>query len=177
MKLRYIIIGILVGVVTATTTSLISSDAIAQMGHDMSGMGGMSGMSGMGSTSGMGHMGGSGGYIPGYVQQQCHPAGGMPPHYCEPSYNTMSSVRGIRVGTVDPVSDNEVIVSVRQIATSANPVSQKLVLVGGGGNLAGATIIDGGWSNSKAVHLKLDGFGTIYDYGSMNIHIFPYTGE
>jgi hypothetical protein len=168
MKPRYVIIGILVGVVTATTTSLISSDAIAQMDHGGSGMGGMDDM------SGMGHGGGN---IPGAVQQQCHPAGGMPPHYCEPSYKTMSSVRGIRVGTVDPASDNEVIVSVRQIATSANPVSQKLVLVGGGGNLAGATIIDGGWSGSKVVHLKLDGFGTIYDYGSMNIHIFPYTGE
>jgi hypothetical protein len=169
MQQRYIIIGILVGVVTATSTSLLSSNAIAQMmGHDMSGMGGMGGMS---------HMGGTGGYIPGYVQQMCQPAGSMPPHYCEPAYNVMSSVRGLRVATVDAASDNEVVVSVRQIGTSASPVSQKLILVGGAGNLAGATMIDGGWSKSTVVHLKLDGFGTIYDYGTMNIHIFPYTGE
>ncbi len=172
MQLRHIIIGIVVVVFTATSISLVSSNAIAQMGHDMGGMGGMSG------TSGMDHTGGSGGHnIPGYVQQMCHPAGGMPPHYCEPLYNTMSSVRGIRVATVDAASDNEVVVSVKQIGISANPVSQKLVLVGGGGNLAGATIIDGGWSKSTVVHLKLDGFGTIYDYGAMNVHIFPYTGE
>jgi hypothetical protein len=89
----------------------------------------------------------------------------------------MSSVRGLRIATVDAATDNEVVVSIKQIGLSADPVSQKLVLVGGSGNLAGATIIDAGWSKSTIAHLKLDGFGTIYDYGAMNIHIFPYTGE
>jgi hypothetical protein len=173
MNQKYIIVGILVGVVAATSTSLLSSNAIAQMmGHDMSGMGGMGGM------SGMGHMGGGiGTYIPGYVQQTCHPAADMPPHYCEPAYTVMSSVRGLRIATIDPYSDNEVVVSIKQIGIAAEPVSQKLVLVGGSGNLAGATIIDGGWSKATTVHLKLNGFGTIYDYGGMSVHLFPYTGE
>lgn len=171
MQLRHIIIGILVGIVTATSISLVSSNAIAQMGgmgggHDM---GAMSGMDSMG--HGMGHN------IAGSVQEMCHPVGDMPPHYCEPTYKTMSSVRGIRIATVDAVSDNEVVVSVKQIGTSASPVAQKLVLVGGGGNLAGATVIDGGWSKSTVAHLKLDGFGTIYDHGGMSVHIFPYIGE
>ncbi|HWP78922.1 MAG TPA: hypothetical protein VNL34_04645 [Candidatus Nitrosotenuis sp.] len=131
----------------------------------------------LGDGSGHGMSGGMGHSAPGAVQQMCHPAGDMPPHYCEPTYHTMSSVRGIRIGTVDAANDNEVVVSLKQIGKSAPPVSKKLVIVGGSGNLAGATIIDSGWSKSMTVHLRLDGFGTIYDYGAMHIHVFPYTGE
>ncbi|MCE9652878.1 MAG: hypothetical protein K8Q89_07490 [Nitrosarchaeum sp.] len=166
--------GIFAGITTAVIITLISSNSLAQMaGHDMDSMGGST-MEG--STSGS-MMSGSVGNYPGVVQQMCHPEGNMPPHYCEPSYMVMSSVRGLSISTVDAVSDNEVMLTVKQIGSSAGTVSQKLVVVGGSGNLAGATVIDGDWTKSTMVHLKFDGFGTIYDQGQMHIHLFPYTGQ
>ena len=139
-------------------------------------MGGSMGGSMMGDTSGS-MMSGYGGNYPGVVQQMCHPEGNMPPHYCEPSYMVMSSVRGLSISTVDAVSDNEVMLTVKQIGSSAGTVSKKLVVVGGSGNLAGAIVIDGNWTKSTMVHLKFDGPGTIYDQGQMHIHLFPYTGQ
>ncbi len=67
-------------------------------------------------------------------------------------------------------------ITIKQIGLSAGTVSQKLVLVGGSGNLVGAIIIDGEWTKSTMVHLKFDGLGTIYDQGEMHLHLFPYTG-
>jgi hypothetical protein len=107
------------------------------------------------------------------VQEMCHPASGMPPHYCEPTYQTMSSVAGIQISKVEPVSNTEVKLIVK--ALDGTKVSQKIVLVGGSGYLSGATIIEGGWERSKVVHLKFDGIGTIYDFGGMHLHLFPHT--
>ena len=59
---------------------------------------------------------------------------------------------------------------------SDTKVSQRLVLVGGSGYLSGATIIEDGWDKS-IVHLRLDGTGTIYDFGQMHLHLFPYTKD
>jgi hypothetical protein len=143
-------------------------------GHDMGGMSG-----GMGSMGGGHDMGGmSGGMdhsMTGSTQQVCKQVSGMPPHYCEPTYMTMSSVQGIKISKVEPVSDTEVKAVIREITNAK--VSQKLVFVGGSGYLSGATIIEDGWSKTKTVHLKFDGKGTIYDFTEMHLHLFPYTGE
>ncbi len=180
------IFGILAGITTAVIITLISSSSMAQMAsHDMGSMGSSGGSmmssstggSMMGGSTGGSMMGGSVGSYPGSVQQMCMPQGNMPPHYCEPSYMVMSSVRGLNISTVNAVSDNEVMITVKQIGSSAGTVSQKLVVVGGSGNLAGATVIDGDWTKSTMVHLKFDGLGTIYDQGEMHIHLFPYTGQ
>jgi hypothetical protein len=88
----------------------------------------------------------------------------------------MSSVAGIKIATVEPVSNTEVKVIIKEGNANAK-VSQKLVLAGGSGYLSGATIIEDGWDKSKVVHLKLDGTGTIYDFGQMHLHLFPVTEE
>ena len=160
---KNVMFGILAGIVTAVIITLISSSSMAQMGgHDM------------GSKDSS--MGGSMGGYPGSVQQMCKSEGNMPPHYCEPTYMVMSSVKGLNISTVDAVSDNEVMITIKQIGLSAGTVSKKLVLVGGSGDLVGATVIDGEWTKSTMVHLKFDGLGTIYDQGEMHLHLFPYTG-
>lgn len=41
-------------------------------------------------------------------------------------------------------------------------LSQRLVLVGGNGDLAGASIVAGDWSGETMVHLILQGAGTLY---------------
>ncbi|MBM3910376.1 MAG: hypothetical protein FJ356_01855 [Thaumarchaeota archaeon] len=165
---RNILIGIVAGIIT-TATLIATSDFTkvdAQMGgsHDM---GGMHDGTMMGSQ---GHQN-----LPGSVQQSCHQAGSMPPHYCEPYYNTMSSVRGLRIGNVDVQNDNTLSVTVRQIATNAGTVDQKIVVAGGTGYLAGATIVEGGWSDTKTITITFEGLGTLYDQGSVHLHIFPIT--
>ncbi|HEY7572381.1 MAG TPA: hypothetical protein VH796_13520, partial [Nitrososphaeraceae archaeon] len=125
----------------------------------MSGMGGggnmqgMSGMSSMGSganmqgMSGMSSMGGGGGgNMPGSLNQMCHMGNDMPPHYCEPAYHVMSSAQAIKVSAVSPLNNNSLTVTLQQLnAISNGTTSQKVVLVGGGGSLAGATVVDPGW--------------------------------
>jgi len=166
---KNILFGILAGITTAVIVSTLTSTSVAQMGSSMGGsMGGSMDMGGS-----MGHNMGS---MPGVVQQMCHDQGNMPPHYCEPSYMVMSSVRGITISAVDAVSDKEVVLTVKQIGSGAGQMSQKMVLVGGTGDLAGSTLIDEGWERSKVVNLKLDGAGTIYDHGEMHLHLFPYAG-
>jgi hypothetical protein len=109
------------------------------------------------------------------IQEMCQSASGMPPHYCDPTYHVMSSVPGIKIDTVEPVSNTEVKVIIKE-DNSDTKVSQRLVLVGGSGYLSGATIIEDGWDKS-IVHLRLDGTGTIYDFGQMHLHLFPYTKD
>lgn len=133
-------------------------------GHMGSGHGGMGG-------SGHGHS------LPGQVKQMCRELGDRPPHYCEPVYKVATSVPGIRVADVDPVAEAEVQVSLRTIGVAGQTVSRNLAVVGGTGALAGAAVVPGGWKDSTTVSLKLEGSGTIYDYGSMHVHVFPLTGQ
>jgi hypothetical protein len=142
-------------------------------GHDMGGMSG--GMGGMSGGHDMGGMSGGMDHSMTAVQQVCKPASGMPPHYCEPTYKTMSSVSGIKISKVEPVSDTEVKAIIREV--SGSKVPQKLVLVGGSGYLSGAALIEGGWDKTEVVHLKFDGKGTIYDFTEMHLHLFPYTED
>ena len=167
---RNLLIGILAGVLTsiALVASYDSNQAIAQMG------GMMGGSDGGGMHGGM--MGGQGPqHFPGTVHQMCHKPGSMPPHYCEPVYKTMSSVKGVKISNVDMQNDNSVKATLKQIGTASGAVSQKIVVVGGSGHLAGASIVEGGWSGTTTVIIPFEGLGTLYDHGSMHLHIFPIT--
>jgi hypothetical protein len=167
---KNILIGIIAGVIVSVAI-LSTSDftaAVAQMGglHDMGGMGDMGGM-----------MGGSGHNVPGSIHQMCQQAGSMPPHYCEPSYSVMSSVKGLRISNVDVQNDNTVVATIMQIGTASGPMNQKIVIVGGTGHLAGATIVNEGWSGTTTVTIPFEGIGTLYDFGSLSLHIFPVTSS
>jgi hypothetical protein len=90
----------------------------------------------------------------------------------------MSSAQGIKVSAVSPLNNNSLTVTLQQLnAISNGMTSQKVVLVGGGGSLAGATVVDPGWKTKTQVHLKLNGQGSIYNLSDVHIHIFPYTGQ
>jgi hypothetical protein len=165
------IVGCVIAVIALSLTSfnmIAQNISAVSSSHNMGGMSG-----GMGSMGGGHDMGGMDHSMTSSTQQVCKPAGGMPPHYCEPIYMTMSSVPGIKISKVEPVSATEVKAIIKE-ATNTK-VSQKLVLVGGSGYLSGATIIEDGWSKTKTVHLKFDGKGTIYDFTEMHLHLFPYT--
>jgi hypothetical protein len=165
---RNILIGIIAGVIASTALIFTSdfSTAVAQMG----GMGDMSGSHMMG-----GMMGDQGHNVPGSIHQMCMQAGSGVPHYCEPSYNVMSSVKGLRINNVDIQNDNTAVVTLIQIGTAAGQMNQKIVVVGGSGHLAGAAIVDGGWSGTTTITIPFEGIGTLYDFGSLNLHIYPIT--
>ena len=172
--------------VCAGALALAAPGALAQVDHSSHGgatgaetsdagkSGGKSG--GMSGSKGMKKGGGHGGK-PGQVMQMCHDMGSMPPHYCEPSYKVMTSVRGVSISDVSPMGDTAVMVTLKAAGGSMHTISQRLVIVGGSGGLAGAKSVAGGWSDQTVVHLNLQGSGTLYDQKSMNLHIFPLTGD
>ncbi|MGC2383626.1 MAG: hypothetical protein WA631_11020 [Nitrososphaeraceae archaeon] len=137
--------------------------------QNIPGMGGMSSMGGGGSMGGMN--------MPGTLHEMCHMGNDMPPHYCLPSYNVMSSVQGVKVSAVSPLNNNSLDITLQQLNTMSNATTtQKIVVVGGGGNLAGGTIVNPDWKTNTQVHLKLQGSDSIYDLSGIHIHLFPYTG-
>lgn len=180
MNERTLLIGFLAGAIVATVTGVAvslgnSEAATAQMsgGHamDSGNMGGMTGGASMGGGQMMQH-------YPCMISEQCGGSmGGMPPHYCEPVYKTMSSVKGIRVSNVDLMDDNSLMVTLQQISSMAEATNERIIVVGGGGDLAGGIVVDAGWDGTTTVHLNLTGTGSIYDrHDGLSIHLFPYTG-
>ncbi len=172
-----ITLGLLLLLMTMVTGMYQSpNQAFAQ---NISGMGDMSSMGG-GSMGGMSSMGGGsmgGMNMPGTLHEMCHMGNDMPPHYCLPSYNVMSSVQGVKVSAVSPLNNNSLDITLQQLNTMSNATTtQKIVVVGGGGNLAGATIVNPDWKANTQVHLKLQGSDSIYDLSGIHIHLFPYTG-
>jgi hypothetical protein len=166
-----------------------SANAQGGGGHDGGGSGGGGhGMDG-GGSSGMG--GGGAGHgmmmmmnVPGAIQQMCHMGKDMPPHYCEPTYHIMSSVKGFKISGVNPINDNELQVVIENINTVTNTTTtatsmgqQNIVVVGGGGDLAGSTVLDISGSSSQKIttQLKLIGSGSLYSLESMHLHLFPLT--
>jgi len=145
---------------------------------------GMSGMSegegGHGMSMGMSGMG-DGGHgmmmnVPGIVQQMCHMGTDMPPHYCEPNYAVMSSVKGLKISNVNPISDNELQVVINNMNAVSNATDQQnIVVVGGGGDLAGSTVLDIAGLQKITTELKLIGSGSIYSLGKIHLHLFPLT--
>ena len=151
------------------------------------GGGGSQGM-GMGGGGSQGMVGGAGHgmmmmtNVPGSVQQICNMGKDMPPSYCEPTYHVMSSVKGFKISSVNPINDNELQVVIENINSMSNATTmgqQNIVVAGGGGDLAGSTILDisGGGSQKITTQLKLIGFGSIYNLESMHLHLLPLTSQ
>ena len=129
------------------------------------------GMSGM-----KGGEGGHGMEMPGMVQQKCHMGTDMPPHYCEPNYAVMSSMKGLKISNVNPISDNELQVVINNMNAVSNATDQQnIVVVGGGGDLAGSTVLDIAGLQKITTELKLIGSGSIYSLGKIHLHLFPLT--
>jgi hypothetical protein len=100
------------------------------------GMSGMSGMEHDGGGQGMGMSGMSGMehdsmYTPGMVKEMCHMGEDMPRHYCEPSYQVMSSVKGVKVSDIDIINDTSLIVTVSELSPMFNSTVGDIVIVGG----------------------------------------------
>ena len=165
----------------AGALTLAAPGARAQVDHSSHGADAGTPEAEAGKSGGKGMMKGAGhgGHAarPGQVVQMCHEKGGKPPHYCEPGYKVVSSVRGVSITDVSPMGDTAVMVTMQAAGGSSHTVSQRLVLVGGGGDLAGAALVAGGWSGETTVHLDLQGNGTLYDQKSMHLHVFPLTGN
>jgi hypothetical protein len=151
------------------------------------GGGGSQGM-GMGGGGSQGMVGGAGHgmmmmpNVPGSVQQICNMGKDMPPSYCEPTYHVMSSVKGFKISSVNPINDNELQVVIENINSMSNATTmgqQNIVVVGAGGDLAGSTILDisGGGSQKITTQLKLIGSGSIYNLESMHLHLLPLTSQ
>jgi hypothetical protein len=186
MNTKLILAGIMAGVIAATLTGAIISLGNNELASAQMSSGQMGGMMDSGSMGGM--MGSSSGQMgtgstmmqnyPGTVHEQCGGSmGTMPPHYCEPVYQTMSSVKGIRVSNVEVMDDKSLMVTLQQISSMAPATTDRIIVVGGSGDLAGGVVVDAGWDGTTTVHLNLTGIGTIYDHSDgLSIHLFPYTG-
>ena len=175
-----------------------SANAQMNMGSGGGGQGmGSGGGQGMGSGGGQGMdgggssgMGGGAGHgmmmmtnVPGFVQQICHTGKDMPPSYCEPNYQVMSSVKGLKISSVNPINDNELQVVIENINSMSNTTTtmgqQNIVVAGGGGDLAGSTVLDiaGGGSQKITTELKLIGSGSIYNLEKVTLHLLPLTSQ
>ena len=158
-------------------------------GQGMSGMSGMEhdgGGQGMSGMSGMEHDGGGQGMsgmsgmehdsmdTPGMVKEMCNMGEDMPPHYCEPSYQVMSSVKGVKVSDVATINDTSLIVTVSELSPMFNSTVGDIVIVGGGGGLAGSTLLEGNWKQNATSTLNLVGTGSVYSTDKLTVHLFPF---
>jgi hypothetical protein len=149
-------------------------------GQGMSGMDGM--MSGMMEHGGQGQgMSGMGGMMengaPGAINEMCHMGNDMPPHYCEPSYHVMSSVKGVKIISVAVVNDTAIILTLRELNPMSNNTVDDIVIVVGGGDLAGSTLLNGNWKESATATINLVGTGSVYSTDRLMIHLFPFNGQ
>ena len=134
----------------------------------MQGMGSGGGMQGMQS---MDNMQGSRGSI----KEMCDKMNDMPTHYCEPSYNIMSSFMGVKIDKITPTNNKELQVQLKYLGNSSTAIDKDIVIVGGGEDLAGSNIVPSGWKNSTTVPLIFEGTGSIFSSPSIMMHIFPLT--
>ncbi len=167
------VITLLMGLTLLVTTPLTRAAHEEHGGGDKGGMGEKGGHGGDGGGHGMGMHKME---MPGSVMPMCKEKGSMPPHYCEPAYKVMSSARGIQISDVAPAGDQAVMVTLVELNAMNPGVNQDLVVVGGTGDLAGATLVKGGWKQKTTVHLELTGTGSIYNAEKMPVHLFPLTG-
>jgi hypothetical protein len=186
ISLKFAIIVLGIGVFSTMLFTFDKSFPIEYANAQMNMEGGQGGGQGMngGGSSGMGGQGGGHGMmmmmnVPGFVQQICNIGKDMPPHYCEPNYSVMSSVKGLKISNVNPINDNELQVVISNINSVSNATTttgqQNIVVVGGGGDLAGSTVIDISGLQKITTELKLIGSGSIYNLEKVAIHLFPLT--
>ncbi len=102
------------------------------------------------------------GHIPGMTNEMCSMGEDMPPHYCEPSYQVMSSVKGVKISDVAILNDTSVMATVSQLNPISNNTVEDIVVVGGGGDLAGSTILEGNWKQNTTSTLNFEGTGSLY---------------
>jgi hypothetical protein len=138
-------------------------------GQAAQGGGGGMGMGGKGGMHGGGH-----GMAPGAVMEKCQGHEGMPPHYCAPHYHVMSSVPGAAIARVEPMGEKSLMVTLKAYPGVQTP---RVVVVGGGGNLAGGATVAAGWKDGAVLHLDLAGSGSLYELPGMHLHLFPLTGR
>ena len=183
---RYILIAIIAGIFGVGILAGAYGGHVVHMNHMQTmmsgGMGGMSG--GMGGMSGgMGGM--SGGihsasdgqsrhgqfYAPGTIHQLCHQDSTMAPAYCEPYYQTMSSVPGVKIISIHPVDNTTLEVTLTEIGSAKNGIDQSTTIFVGNDYLSGSTDIPSGWKDKTTINVKLTGMGIVYDYESMHAHL------
>ena len=172
---RGLLIGIVAGVIVSSALAFSSTNTQidAQMGGMMGGGSSGGGMSHSGDSSSGMMMGGGGGpsrhgvfYGPGTVHQQCHMGGDMPPHYCEPYYKAMSSVKGVKISNVEPLSDKQIRVTLLELSADKPGINSPISVNAGAGPLSGTTMVAGGWSDRTTVDLTLEGTSSIYSHQS-----------
>lgn len=88
------------------------------------------------------------------TNEMCNMGEDMPPHYCEPSYQVMSSVKGVKISDVTILNDTSVMVTVGELNPMSNNTVEDIVVVGGGGDLAGSTILEGNWKQNTTSTLN-----------------------
>jgi hypothetical protein len=144
-------------------------------GHDAGGSG-ASGGAAKGGGKGMGghSMHGGHGAAAGEVKPMCGGHEGMPPHYCAPHFHVMSSVPGVAIFNAEPMGEKSVMVTLKAYPGVSTP---RLVIVGGGGQLAGGTTVAAGWKDGAVIHLDLAGTGSLYAQAGVHLHVFPLTGK
>jgi hypothetical protein len=93
-------------------------------------------------------------------------------------------VKGFKISSVNPINDNELQVVIENINSISNTTAttmgqQNIVLAGGGGDLAGSTILDisGASSQKITTQLKLIGSGSIYKLENMHLHLLSLTSQ
>jgi len=59
--------------------------------------------------------------------------------------------------------------------TSNNTVKD-IVIVGGGGDLAGSTILEGNWKQNTTSTLNFEGTGSLYLTDKLTVHLFQFKG-
>lgn len=91
---------------------------------------------------------------PGTISEMCNMGDDMPPRYCEPSYNVMSSVKGVKVDNVSVLNDTSLMVMVSEPNPVSNNTVHDMVIVGGGGDLAGAALLEGNWNQNATSILR-----------------------
>lgn len=112
----------------------------------------------------------------GAINEICHMGDDMPPHYCEPSYHVMSSVRGVRITDVEIANDTSVVLTLNELNPMSNNTVGDVVIVGGGGDLAGAALLEGNWKGNTTATINFIGTGSVYSADRFMIHLFPFNG-
>jgi len=175
---RYIIIAIIVGVFAVGIITGAFGGHLAHVNHMEKMMsGGMSGMSGMsGGMSGMSGMSRHGEFlVPGSIHQLCHQDSTMSQAYCEPYYQVMSSVPGVRITHIHPIDNTTLEVTLTEINSAKSGIHQDSTIFVGNDYLFGSANIPSGWNDKTTVHVPLKGMGIVYDYESMHGHL-SFTG-
>ena len=95
----------------------------------------------------------------------------MSPAYCEPYYQTMSSIPGVKITSVHPVDNTTLEVTLAEIGSAKNGIHQDTNIFVGSDFLSGNVNVQSGWEGKTIVKVPLSGMGIIYDYESMHAHL------